>query len=311
VRNAGPFLRRSLASLAVQTFRDYEIIAVDDGSTDGSGERLERASRGEPRLTVLRAPAQGLPATLNLALENARSPVIARHDADDISHHERFAIQLRHLAEHPDVTAVGCRVRLFPSAAVTRGMRRWEDWHNTLLTHEEITRDLLMESPLAHGSAMMRREPVERIGGWTHRHWAEDLDLWIRLYESGARFAKRPETLYAWRQHPGSSTRTDRRYHRAAFEALKLDTLERGLLAGRTTVTLVGVGGSLERWRRVLERTGREVRAIEAPRPGPDTLATMAPPVVLVFMAPRRRALWREALARHGWNELREFALLA
>jgi glycosyltransferase involved in cell wall biosynthesis len=165
VRNAGPYLRRSLASLEVQTFRDYEIVAVDDGSTDGSGERLERASRREPRLTVLRAPAQGLPATLNLALENARSPILVRHDADDVSHHERFAIQYRHLVEHRDVAVVGCRVRLFPKTMVTRGMRRWCDWHNVLLTHEDITRDLLMESPLAHGSAMMRRESVERVGG--------------------------------------------------------------------------------------------------------------------------------------------------
>lgn len=311
VRNAGPYLRRSLASLAVQTFRDYEIVAVDDGSTDGSGVRLERASRAEPRLTVLRAPAQGLPATLNLALENARAPVVVRHDADDISHHERFAIQLRHLIEHPEVTVVGCRVRLFPRAAVTRGMRRWCDWHNALLTHEEITRDLLMESPLTHGSAMMRRAAIERIGGWTHRGWAEDLDLWIRLFESGARFAKRPETLYAWRQHPSSSTRIDRRYHRAAFEALKLDTLERGLLAARSPVTLIGVGRSLERWRRLLERTGREVRAVEMHQPDPNALDGMVPPIVPVFMAPRRRALWRDALARQGWIELRDFALLA
>lgn len=83
------------------------------------------------------------------------------------------------------------------------------------------------------------------------------------------------------------------------------------MLAARSPLTLIGVGRSLERWRRLIERTGREVRAIETPQPDPVTLDSIQLPLVAVFMAPRRRALWRHALAQRGWIELRDFALLA
>src|SRR5437870_4988158 len=113
VRDAAPWIRSSLASLSRQTFRDFEVIAVDDGSTDGSGDWLERASEREPRLRVLHTPRRGLPAALETALAHARAPLIARHDADDLSHPSRFALQHAFLAAHRRVSVVGCRVRLF------------------------------------------------------------------------------------------------------------------------------------------------------------------------------------------------------
>jgi glycosyltransferase involved in cell wall biosynthesis len=94
VRNAMPWLGTSLRSLWRQAFRDFEVVAVDDGSTDGSGEALDRAARREPRLRVVHTAARGLPLALNEGLRHARAPLIGRHDADDISHRDRFARQL-------------------------------------------------------------------------------------------------------------------------------------------------------------------------------------------------------------------------
>src|ERR1051326_4628554 len=85
VRDAAPWLAASLASLARQTEPGYELIAVDDGSRDESGEILEAASRRDPRIVVRHTSARGLPAALNLALSLARAPWIARPDADDVS----------------------------------------------------------------------------------------------------------------------------------------------------------------------------------------------------------------------------------
>src|SRR5262245_58126582 len=135
VRNALPYLGSSLRSLERQSLGDIEIVAVDDGSTDGSGDALDRMSRREPRLRVVHEPARGLPAALNRGLALARAPLIARHDADDLSHRDRLDLQLRWLAEHPDVAVVGTRLRLFPATSVGIGMRRWAEWHNQLLTH--------------------------------------------------------------------------------------------------------------------------------------------------------------------------------
>src|SRR5437773_10037966 len=132
VKNAGPWLQRTLDSLWRQTFRDFEVIAVNDGSTDGSDALLDRIGAHEPRLKPIHTPGQGLPATLNLALGHARGSLLARMDADDLVARRRLEIQHEHLRAHRDVAVVGSRVRLFPRSAIGAGMERWIAWHNAL-----------------------------------------------------------------------------------------------------------------------------------------------------------------------------------
>jgi glycosyltransferase involved in cell wall biosynthesis len=309
VRDAAPWIRASLASLWRQTFRDFEVIAVDDGSRDGTGEWLDRKAAGEPRLRILHTGARGLPAALATALAHARSPLVARHDADDLSHRERFALQTAFLAGSPQVSVVGCRLRLFPAAGA--GMRRWAAWHNQLLTHEQMAREVLIDSPLAHGTAMMRRSALERIGGWRERGWAEDLDLWVRLLGDEARFAKLPRTLYAWRQHPASATRRDPRYRREQFIALRVAALESGLLRHAPRPTLIGVGRSLAEWSEALAASGRQVMVRETGRPTRSAIAGLGAPVVLVFGAGPSRDRWRQALSAIPLTELTEFVFVA
>jgi glycosyltransferase involved in cell wall biosynthesis len=311
VRDAGRHLAPALASLGRQSFRDFEVIAVEDGSSDGSGERLERWARREPRLRVLRLPPTGLPGALNAGLAVARAPWIARHDADDLSHPRRLERQLEWLAAHPEVDVVGCRLALRPRDFAGVGMLRWVAWHNALLTHDEMAREVLVDSPLAHATAMLRRSALERVGGWRELGWPEDLDLWIRLLRSGARLAKHPATLYAWRQLRGSVTRSAARCGREAFDSLKLDALCQGLLRDSAAVTLIGVGRSLERWRALLAASGRAVSASVAGRPSGAALAAITPPAVLVFGAAPARARWRAALSGAGRYEGRDFVFVA
>lgn len=311
VYNPGAWLDASLRSLWRQSDADFEVIAIDDGSTDGAAETLDRAARSEPRLRVLRSPHLGLPRALNLGLAQARGALIARHDADDLSHRRRFERQRAALGGRPDLAVVGSRLRMFPAAATGAGMRRWAAWHNGLLEHDAIANEALIDSPLAHGTAMIRREWLERVGGWQERGWPEDLDLWVRLLRSGARFAKVPETLYGWRQHRGSATRCDARYRRERFVDLKREALSLDFVRDHPRVTLVGVGASLARAGGALRELGVEVLELEAGMPGPDRLPALRPPAILVFMSPRVRERWRDALARAGWIERADFIFVA
>jgi glycosyltransferase involved in cell wall biosynthesis len=305
VRDARPWLPASFASLWRQRLRELEVIAVDDGSRDGSGEWLEQVAAREPRLRVIRTPPRGLPAALNTALAAARAPLIARHDADDLSHRERLALQARRLAAEPGIGVLGTRIRLFPSRGHGPGMRRWAEWHNALLDHDAMRREALIDSPLAHGAAMIRREALEAAGGWSERGWAEDLDLWLRLFERGERFAKLPRVLYAWRQHDGSSTRTDPRYARERFVSLKLEALDRTLLARGRRATLVGTGASLDRWREAMGQRVAEIR--EARNPAADVFAGSAGPFVLVYVSASARARWRVEAERLRLREMSDF----
>ena len=308
VRNAAPWLRASFASLWRQTLRDFDVIAVDDGSRDGSGEWLDREAKREHRLRVRHTPQRGLPAALNEALSLAHTPLVARHDADDLSHRERFARQAEYLAAHPGVGVVGTRVRLFPAVDCGAGMRRWAAWHNALIQHDQMHREVLIDSPLAHGTAMLRRGVLEAAGGWHERGWAEDLDLWVRLLERGVRFAKLPRALYGWRQHATSSTHVDPRYEWAHFTRLKLAVLDRTLLAGGRRATLVGTGASLERWRGALGNRLAESREAKRPSGG---VFNGHHPFVLVYVSPSARERWREAARSAGLAEMRDFIFVS
>ncbi|MCE9627378.1 MAG: glycosyltransferase, partial [Candidatus Eisenbacteria bacterium] len=269
----------------------------------------ERWAEREPRLRVAHLPPSGLPAALEHGRRMARSPWIARQDADDVSHRRRLERQFAYLDAHPGIDVVGTCIRLFPSHSVGIGMQRWAVWHNTLLTHDQMRRELLIDSPLAHGTAMIRQAALDRVQGWHEHGWAEDLDLWIRLVEADAHLGKVMEPLYGWRQHPHSSTRTDARYSQAHFTALKVATLDRGLLAGGRTATLIGVGSSLQRWRDALG--ARLAASVELRQPPGDLEGLLTRPLVLALMAPQARERWRRHLAAAGAREMQDFIFVS
>jgi glycosyltransferase involved in cell wall biosynthesis len=320
VRNEERLLPAALASLDRQTLPDWEVVAVDDGSSDATPAILAAAAGRDPRVRLLRQPANGLVAALNTGLAACRAPLVARMDGDDICHPLRLQRQTEFLVNHPAVTLVACAVRQVPRPTVTEGMLAYERWQNSLLDHDSICRDLFVESPFVHPSVAFRRAAVLALGGYRDSGWAEDYDLWLRLAQAGARFARLEEVLFYWRDRPQRQTRTAPAYSLAAFRACKVHHLQAGVLGGVEAVTLWGAGVEGKAWRRALLAAGIGVRRwIEvdprklgqtihgAPVVGIDALPPGDGPILVTVGARGARAQVREHAARSGLVEGRDF----
>lgn len=261
VRDAEPHLEPCLESLSRQSLTELEVVAVDDGSVDGSSERLDAWSARDRRVRVLHEPRVGLVAALNMGLAACRAPVVARMDADDISHPRRLELQAELLAARPDVGVVSCLVKHYPRAGVGEGFLLYEQWLNGLRSHEEMARERFVESPLAHPSAAIRRDLLSEVDVYRDRGWPEDYDLWLRLFEAGVRFAKVDRALYFWREHYSRLTRRDLRYSPESFLRCKAYHLLRGPLAGNRRAVVWGAGRTGRRLSRLLLAGGGEVIA--------------------------------------------------
>jgi hypothetical protein len=250
----------ALASLRAQTLPDHEVVAVDDGSGDRSPDVLAEAARADPRLRVLRPGRVGLVAALNLAADAARAPLVARMDADDVAHPQRLRLQAKRLRADPELAILATRVRLVGGVA-NQGMRDFVAWSNALVDHDEIVRDLLVESPLVHPSVMLRRAALARLGGYRDDGGPEDYDLWLRACAAGLRFAKLAQELLDWRDSPGRLTRADPRYAPARFRARKIEALEAGPLGPGRALVIWGAGRVGKSFARELRERGHCLRA--------------------------------------------------
>jgi len=327
VRDGLPHLPVAIRSLARQTETRYEVVAVNDGSGDGSAEVLDSWANADPRVRILHRPAEGLVAALNAGLAECRAPVVARMDADDACHPRRLERQLAALDAEPDLGVASCLVRCVPRSRIAGGFRAYERWLDGLADPDAIARERFVDAPVVHPSVAVRRAILERHGGWRDLGWAEDHDLWLRLLEAGVRFRKVPEVLYFWRDRPDRLTRTDGRYSKRRFLELKARFLVRGPLSDAGRVVVWGAGPTGRDLARALAaegvpadafvdidpaKVGRVVR--DSPVLGPEDLPAMlgGTTVVLAAVASRgARELIRARLLGLGLEEGRGFWCVA
>jgi glycosyltransferase involved in cell wall biosynthesis len=178
VYNAEQFLPASLESVLTQSFRNFEVVVVDDGSSDGTPEVLSRFS--DTRLRVIRNRSNvGLTKSLNIGLAAARGELIARQDADDLSHVRRLEKQVRFLGAHPEVAAVGAQARRIDRNGYARSLGHWPKSCGDLALRWQ----LMFDSPFLHSAVMFRREVVwDELGGYDETFRAnQDFELWSRL----------------------------------------------------------------------------------------------------------------------------------
>jgi glycosyltransferase involved in cell wall biosynthesis len=204
VRNGETYVASAIDSVLAQTFADFELLLVDDGSTDGSPKILTDYAKRDSRITLLRGVSGGLSMALNLALGVAKAPLLARMDCDDLCLPDRFARQKHYMDAHADCVLLGCKCTLIDPED-----RPICDKPDIVESHEAIDNLLLdMGWPLVHPALMLRTAAVREIGGWNEKyHTVEDHDLFLKLGELG-RLHNLQETLFLYRQHFKSTVYT-------------------------------------------------------------------------------------------------------
>jgi glycosyltransferase involved in cell wall biosynthesis len=327
VRDAEATLPACLESIRRQRGPSWECVAVDDGSSDGSAACLARAQAEDPRFRTLSQGPSGIVAALQHGLRHCRGEYVARMDADDVMLSRRLALQVRALAEQPELAGVGCHVRLFPRGPELAGRRLYEAWLNSLRSPHDVARDAFVECPLAHPTFMLRRSILERHG-YRDQGWPEDYDLLLRLLADGLKLGVVPQRLLCWRDGASRLSRTSSTYAIDRFTACKAHYLAHGLLQQADRYVLWGYGNTGRLLARALlphgkrpsviievhpRRLGQRILGVPVVSPAelPRIMSERRIPIVASVARAGPRAEVRAMLDGFGYVELQDYVCAA
>lgn len=198
VYKTAPYLSEAMDSMLHQTFKDYELIVLDDCSPDNAEEILD--AYDDSRIVRYKGENNvGLSNVLNVGIEMARGKYIARMDSDDISLPNRLQIQVDYLETHSEIDLVSVGMQLFGAKESV-----WIRERNP----EKVKIEALFHSPVLHASSMWRKDSFERHGLRFRQEMvpAEDYDLWTRAMLKGLKLVNLPEVLYKYRIHEAQAT---------------------------------------------------------------------------------------------------------
>lgn len=227
--NAERFIAAAVASVMRSTFADWELLVIDDGSTDKSVANAEAAAANDARVRIIRVPHSGIANVRNTGLREARGEFIANLDSDDLMFPERLQVQVAYLDAHPACVALGTR------ALIIDENDRPQDVRVRYLTHAEIDGAHLAGMPGAiwNPTAMFRKAAALQINGYESElaSTGEDFDLWLRLAQVGE-LRNLPDVLNCYRVHGSNisiNTVGKEQRHQVALASLARAFARRGI----------------------------------------------------------------------------------
>lgn len=198
VLNGMPYLPEALASLETQTFRDFELVLWDNGSTDGTVEEARKWIPSRLKGRVVSDCPLPLHECLARMVNESSSEFIARMDADDICLPERFERQLAYLRKHAEIAVVGGQMELIDECGTSHGPA-----DHAPMSFADILFTFLFSNPMAHPTVMFRRSLILEAGNYSRPKPVEDLDLWMKVAKRSA-MANLPEIVLRYRRHSGA-----------------------------------------------------------------------------------------------------------
>lgn len=207
VYNCAETVGQAIDSILAQSFSDYEFIVCDDGSTDGTYDKVAAYAESDPRVRLVsNGQNMGLSRTLNRCVDLARGRYLARMDGDDISLPDRFRKQVEFLDRNADYALCGTSFEFIDSQGY---------WGELFYPEFPTARSFLLRSPFAHPTIMMRAEAMRSLGGYRVGAGvgrSEDYDLFLRLYAAGLKGYNFQEILFRYREDRASFKKRKLRY---------------------------------------------------------------------------------------------------
>jgi glycosyltransferase involved in cell wall biosynthesis len=200
VYNGGPFLAKAIESILNQTFTDFELLLINDGSTDSSESIIQSFNDTRIRY-VSHAQNKGLVFTLNEGIDLASGEFIARMDGDDISLPSRLEKELNYFDSHPNVCLVSTHFMRIDQHGKEIG---YSTWDLSTITYEQMAAAMAIDNCIAHPTVMGRKTVFQKYRYKPSQKQAEDWDLWMRMFSAKEQIAKLPEVLLLYRVHTGS-----------------------------------------------------------------------------------------------------------
>ena len=265
-KNSSGTISECITSILRQNLNHWELIAIDDHSTDSSFSMVESFCKVDKRITILKNPGDGIVDSLNFGIKKANTLLIARMDADDIMHPKRLLLQVERLEEKRELGLISCLVN---HVAIgdhdTRGYQKYVHWINKICSTREISLNRFIESPFAHPSVVFRRELVSEYGGYRKGDFPEDYELWLRFLNEGVQMEKVNNYLLDWRDSKQRTSRTGSNYKLDAFQNLKSIYLKKWIeknVPSNKSIQVWGAGKFAKQQIKYLKRIGISIEYI-------------------------------------------------
>lgn len=219
--NAEHTLGRAVNSLVRQQETDFELIMVDNRSTDRSASIAEKWVAADRRIRLYEEPKRGVVYASNRAAEKATGRFVARMDADDEATPDKLKLQAEYLESHPDTDAVAGQVEHVPHTRKAAGFARFVEWSNAIQDSREIYLNRFIELPVVNPTLMWRREVGEKYGLYRDGKFPEDYEMILRWLDAGVHITKIPRKVLRWFDSETRLTRTHPAYSEQAFYEIK------------------------------------------------------------------------------------------
>lgn len=222
VKNAMPYLTECLESIVAQSYQEWQLIAINDHSADGSRALLKTYAAKDARITTYDNNGKGIIDALRLAYTHSDGHYITRMDADDIMRADKLQVLINNLKRRgKGYLAVG-QVEYFSETTLGEGYKKYADWLNGLTALGSNFDDLYRECVIPSPCWMVHREDLDRIGAFSSDRYPEDYDLTFRMYQGGLKCIPCHEPIHLWRDHGERSSRNDDNYSDNRFLDIKL-----------------------------------------------------------------------------------------